>query len=292
MKHRPQWESLIFTLLFFGITVIGCSSSAQTEEPTPSTDLPQTEEPAPTTDLPQTEEPAPTTQLPQKIHILFLGNSYTFTNNLPEILVDLAQAGGHDLQATMLAQGGLTLEKHAASNETLEQVKQPIWDFVVLQEQSVLPSNPSEREQSMYPAVRLLNTEIVAAGAEPILFMTWGRRDGLPQSGFGDFSAMQSELANGFLEIANELDMIVAPVGEAWQSAILQDAQLDLWQTDGSHPSLAGSYLAACVFYAVVYQESPQGLAVVAGLDEQVGSQLQSFAAQTVLGDLARWNIK
>ena len=267
-KQRSQWGKVISNLLFLGIIVMGCSLSGGAEEPIQNNDS------------------------PQKTQILFIGNSYTFSNDLPGILLNLAKEGGYDLKITMLAEGGWTLEKNAASQEILEWVKQPQWDYVVLQEQSVIPSNLTEREQSMYPAVRQLNTEIQSAGAETILFMTWGRRDGMLQSGFSDFGEMQAEIAKGYIEVANELNVIIAPVGVAWQRAIEQSAQFDLWQTDGSHPSLTGSYLAACVFYAVVFQESPEGLAYVAGLDEEVGNQLQSIAAETVLGDLERWNIK
>lgn len=260
-KLKSQW-SMICVLLTLGITVSGCFSARLGEEP------------------------------PQEIKIAFIGNSYTFVNDLPEILANLAKEGGHDLQVDQFAEGGWTLEMHAASKKALKLIRQEPWDYVVLQEQSMIPSSPLEREQSMYPAVRKLNSEIKNVGADTILFLTWGHREGMSQSGYRSYSDMQTEITKGYLEIANEVNLIVAPVGEAWQRAIEQGAQFDLWLQDGSHPSLAGSYLAACVFYATVFQESPEGLAYLAGLDEKVGHQLQSIAAETVFGDLERWNIK
>jgi hypothetical protein len=227
----------------------------------------------------------------EAIRVLFVGNSYTLANELPDLFGQLARAGGRDVTVATAAQGGCTLDRHAKSEQTLERLDQQQWHYVVLQEQSVLPSRAEEREKSMYPAVRLLNAEIHSSGADAVLFMTWGRRDGLSSEGYPDFAAMQAGLEAGYMGIADELNLMVAPVGVAWQTAIIRDPQLDLWSGDGSHPSLAGSYLAACVLYAAVYQQSPAGLDYAAGLPEKMARSLQSIAAETVLEDAQRWNI-
>ena len=60
------------------------------------------------------------------------------------------------------------------------------------------------------------------------------------------------------MTLANQLIAPVAPVGYAWLTAWLQNPQLDLWQADGSHPTEQGTYLAACVFYAVLFRQSPE----------------------------------
>jgi hypothetical protein len=226
------------------------------------------------------------------LRVLFIGNSYTFANELPEMLAALARSGGREMEVAMSAQGGWTLDTHSQSKETLEELEQRQWDYVVLQEQSVLPAQPKERERSMYPAVRLLQTTIDGNGADAILFMTWGRRDGLSNEGYEDFGAMQAELESGYMRIADELDVLVAPVGIAWQRAIERDPGLGLWSADGSHPSEIGSYLSACIFYAVITRQSPEGLAYVAGMPEELGRFLQLIAAETVLEDAERWNIR
>ena len=228
----------------------------------------------------------------QEHQILFIGNSYTSSNDFPQIFTKLAQDGGYDVSVVMLAEGGWTLSKHGQSLESIEWIQQQSWNYIVLQEQSIIPSNPIEREQNMYPAIRLLHKEIENMGADVILFMTWGRRDGLPQSAYNDFDEMQTELETGYVNIADELNVMVSPVGIAWQNALEKNLQLVLWQEDGSHPNMNGSYLAACVFYAVIFQESPEGLAYMAGLQVDLGHFLQSIAAETVFDDLERWNIE
>lgn len=163
-------------------------------------------------------------------------------------------------------------------------VKAQDWDYVVLQEQSIIPSLPDQRVQNMYPAVRALDERNREVGAGTVLLMTWGRRDGLPAEGYPDYDAMQAQLHAGYTEIWGDVGAIVAPVGLAWQNAIKQDANLALWGSDGSHPSEMGSYLAANVLYAAILGESPLDLAYTAGLPEEPASFLQRLASETVLG--------
>jgi len=93
------------------------------------------------------------------------------------------------------------------------------------------------------------------------------------------------------MPIANELITPVAPVGYAWLTAWLQDPQMDLWQADGSHPTELGSYLAACVFYAVIFRQIPENNSYQAHLPSATAHYLQSVAASTVLSDPAQWNL-
>jgi hypothetical protein len=216
------------------------------------------------------------------VRILFIGNSLTFQNNLPEVFAELAQSGGYDVEVDMSAYGGWTLSDHAASPLTRDKIELK-WDFVILQEQSVIPCMASEREQYMYPAVRTLYSMITDKGSTPILFMTWGRRNGFPDAGYSTFNKMQAEIYSGYMAIGDELDILVAPVGSAWLRALEKDVQLNLWETDGIHPSREGTYLSACVFYTTIFRQSPEGLLYTAGLSEEIAQVLQAAAAETVL---------
>jgi hypothetical protein len=143
----------------------------------------------------------------------------------------------------------------------------------------------------MYPAVRRLVTAIRAHGAEPVLYLTWARRDGLADNGFADFGTMQTTITDGYLRIANELDLRVAPVGEAWRLVRGEVPDAPLFAGDGSHPAPAGTYLTACVLYATLFHASPEGLAVAAGVDRTFGARLQALAAAIVLKDPGRWHM-
>jgi hypothetical protein len=225
------------------------------------------------------------------IHILFIGNSFTFTNDLPDMFSQLACSGGHRVETTMVAEGGWTLANHLAAPETRDALKQQKWDFVILQEQSQTPATEPSRSQGMYPAVRGLVSQIEALGSKPVLFMTWGYQNGWPEAGYQTYEAMQAQLTAGYMGIANELQIPVAPVGEAWQQARAHSSSLDLWIADGEHPNAQGTYLAACVFYAVIFRQSPEGLTDGEGLSSDTVQILQALAKDTVLADPKRWNL-
>lgn len=223
--------------------------------------------------------------------VLFIGNSYTYVNDLPGMFTELAKAGGHRVETGLAAEGGATLADQVNSPGTLDKLGSSRWDFVVLQEQSQIPSVEQVRRQQMYPAARSLARRIEDAGARPILFMTWAHRDGWPENGLPDYESMQVAIDDGYLGIARELGVPVAPVGYAWLLTHRQDPRLELWQPDGSHPSAQGSYLAACVFYAAMFHESPEGLSYLADLPDQTARLLQTVAADAVLSNPAQWNL-
>jgi hypothetical protein len=225
------------------------------------------------------------------VRVLFIGNSFTFYHDMPTMFAELVRAGGREAVVEIEAPGGQSLSGHAISVSTLEKIATGDWDYVVLQEQSSLPVQQDEREGQMLSAARILSEMIQDSGGRPVLFMTWGYRDGLPDKGFPDFPSMQSELAAAYTGIAEELDAAVAPVGIAWQNGLAEQSQLDLWDSDGRHPSKTGSYLAACVFYATICRESPEGLSYRAGLKKKTAGFLQTVAAETVLADPQQWNI-
>jgi hypothetical protein len=223
--------------------------------------------------------------------VLFIGNSYTYVNDLPGTFAKLARSGGYQVETGMEASGGWTLSDQVASAETLNTLTGLAWDYVVLQEQSQIPSVEQSRTTSMYPAARSLVESIEQVGATPIFFLTWAHRDGYPENGMFTYEDMQTQISQGYLGIADELSVGVAPVGEVWWVAISLDPTLALWQEDGSHPSEQGTYLAACVFYAVIFRQNPEGLTYYGSLSEDTAGFLQSMAAQTVLNDPAEWNL-
>lgn len=225
------------------------------------------------------------------VRVLFIGNSYTSVNELPRTFAALASAGGHPVETGMLTDGGWRLADHAAAPRTGEALRAKPWEYVVLQEQSVIPSIASLRATVMYPAARRLAGQIRAVGATPIFFATWAHRQGWPEQGMRGFRPMQDQLTQGYTRLARELDTPLAPVGEAWRLALAEHPELSLWQDDGSHPSEQGTYLAGCVMYAAIFRQSPEGLSYTAQLPADIARALQDVAATVVLQHPERWNL-
>lgn len=194
------------------------------------------------------------------IRILFIGNSYTFVNDLPGLIKELA-VSAHEKrlpETEQATEGGATLKLHWQNQKALRAIRSKHWDYVVLQEHSTLgPTQavngvlPINDPTDFYTYARLFDAEIKKAGAQTIFFMTWARQNA-PHN--------QAIIAKAYTTIAQELHDTVAPVGLAWQTVIQTRPELILHQNDQSHPNLTGSYLAACVFYATIYHKSPEGL--------------------------------
>ncbi len=225
--------------------------------------------------------------------VLFVGNSYTFVNDLPAAFEALADSGGHSVATGTLAEGGATLAGHLAAAETRKTLRDSRWDVVVLQEQSQIPSIDQLRVTEMYPAARGLVRAVRNAHAKALLFLTWAHRHGWPENGLRGYSPMQTAIDSGYLKIGRELHVPVAPAGVAWSAELRQPTHPDLWIPDGSHPTVSGTYLAACVFYATMFHQSPVGLRYrSAGLSADTAAQLQRVATSVVLGRPARWGLR
>ncbi len=220
---------------------------------------------------------------PVEQRVLFIGNSYVYTYDLPGTFKVLADAGHHRTSVGMAATGGWLLQQHVDSRDTQKLIADSAWTTIVLQEQSVMPALRTERERQMYPAVRSLTTTIRAHHAKPLLFATWGRRDGLPTAGFATFEAMQGELDAGYETIAEETGAAMILAGDAWVDAREKAPTIALWGPDGSHPSPAGTYLNACVIYATIFRQSPVGLPPSKLIDAATARALQAVAARVVL---------
>jgi hypothetical protein len=102
---------------------------------------------------------------------------------------------------------------------------------------------------------------------------------------------MQAQITIGYLTIAKELGLPVAPVGVAWAEVRKQAPEIELWQTDGSHPNNNGTYLATCVLYAVIFRESPVGLAYTSQISGDTAKVLQTIASEVVVDNPAEWNL-
>jgi hypothetical protein len=224
--------------------------------------------------------------------VLFFGNSYTYENDLPGMFAELARSGGHKVETGMSTEGGWSFADHVKSSGTAEILKSKQWDYVILQEQSEMPAFEQSRTQNMYPAARELVRQVRASAAKPVFFLTWAHSDGLPDNGLPGFEPMQVQLDQGYLAIARELNVAVAPAGYAWMIALRQNPALNLWQNDGSHPNEQGTYLAACVIYATIFRQSPEGLNYRANVPEEIALFLQKIAAESVLSNPDQWNIK
>lgn len=207
------------------------------------------------------------------MRVLFVGNSFTARNNVPGLIAQLAEARGKQLQYRLISAGGASLRMHWNKGDALDAMEEGRYDYVILQEQSTLPVKNAAR---MHENIRLFDEAIKASGARTALYLTWAREN-VPET--------QKAITDAYNVIGMELGAVVVPAGVAFETFMRRHSSPVLHDKDKSHPTLAGSYLAACVFLAVLFGENPVGIASdLKGLARSEAELLQKAAWATVRG--------
>lgn len=234
----------------------------------------------------------------QNFKVLFIGNSYTYVNNLPQVIADIANAMGDTLTFDSNTPGGYTLNLHTTNATTLSKINAQPWDFVVLQEQSQLPSfDPPQVSVDVYPYARQLDSLILVNDSctETFFYMTWGRQNGdmsncATYPSVCTYNGMQQRLRDSYIQMSIDNNASVSPVGVAWKSFRDTYPGINLYQADESHPSIYGTYLAACVFYSSFFHKSTIGCSFITpGISATEGLAMQTIASSTVLDSILTW---
>ena len=181
--------------------------------------------------------------------ILFIGNSLTYWNDLPLIVQAVFDtAGGDRYEVGMVAAPDVSLEDHWIDGAARQHIERGGWQIVVLQQG---PSSLPESRLLLRDYVMRFSGPIQAIGAKPALYSVWPSRGRQ-----GDFArAIES-----YALAAEDVHGLFFPVASAWLAAWRRDSTIALYELDGLHPSVAGSYLAAVVMYAVISKKTPVGL--------------------------------
>ena len=204
-------------------------------------------------------------------NVLFVGNSFTYYNNgLHKHYKAIVESANGSLHSRLMTISGGHLPEHIAGLPSL--VASDDWDVVVLQGYSKGPISDDTAEAFREAATQLVRV-IRDNDAKPAFFMTWA---------YIDQPEMTDLLDDAYTNIGRELGAQVVPVGLAFERAIQQRPDLKLRTADRKHPTLAGTYLAACTFYVALQQQNPEGLGYTAGLDPVDAAFLRRVAWDTV----------
>ncbi len=235
----------------------------------------------------------------KKRSALFIGNSYTYFNNLPQLVEQFALANGDSLLVDSYAPGGYTFNNHFNDANCLAKIYSRDWDFVILQAQSQEPSfSPAQVNAQTLPYALKLDSVIKHnyPCSQTVFFETWGRKYGDASNCAAyppvcTYTGMQNRLKQSYTLFANLTSGVVAPAGEAFRESILQYPNLELYQADQSHPSLEGSYLSAAVLYETLFQKSVLSNTFISTVNSTTASLLQNIAHQVVRDSLGVWNL-
>ena len=217
------------------------------------------------------EEPAiqPVVIIPPEkkdLEILFIGNSYTSRNYLSKkIFKGIAAAAGYNVNITLISQGGHTLEEFASPADEKgalveSTLKDKKFDYVVIQEQSTRPVE--KLVAPFYRGARKIVEKVRANGAIPVFYATWGRKTGSTDLMKYKLTneSMTWKLAAGYEAIGEELDVAVAHAGLAFYDIYTNHPEIEIYDADLTHPSYAGSYLAAATIFTRIFGIDPTTL--------------------------------
>jgi len=231
------------------------------------------------------------------LKVLFLGNSYTSVNDLPGLTFQVTKSAGDSLIFSSSTPGGYTLNQHSTNATSTTLISQGGWDYVVLQEQSQLPSFTDGEVQTMvFPYATALNDMIIAADSctETVFYMTWGRKNGDASNCAAwppvcTYEGMDSLLHLRYMMMAQNNNAEVSPVGAVWHYLRTNAPAIELYSADESHPSPAGSYAAACSFYTSMFRKSPLNITYDYSLSSSDASTIRDAVKTVVFDSLAHW---
>lgn len=178
--------------------------------------------------------------------VLFVGNSYTQVNNLPEEFMRVAQSQDKRVECQMQAFGGATFSSHCNNPSTIEAITQGGWDYIVLQGQSQEVAFPDNQfSWQVYPYAKTLDSLAKAYNPDVkvVFYMTWGYRYGDELNcqfyePFCTFESMSERLRDNYVLMAEDFGSDVSPVGVAWLESFRRDSTVVLHSSDNSHPNI------------------------------------------------------
>lgn len=233
------------------------------------------------------------------LRLLFIGNSYTYYNDLPQMVYEIAKTQNKKLSVKSVTKGGERLKGHLKNEKLRQMLLSQKWDFVILQEQSSAPAKQTETVISdIYPAAKALDSliHIGSPDTKTIFYMTWGHKYGTTHKIENyplayTYEGMQERIKTTYLEMTYQNNAVCAPVGMAWQRVRQERPDYQLYTQDCSHPSKLGTYLAANVIYTVLFGERYQ-TNFTADFDNEKAEYIQRIAQETVLQNKVLLNIK
>ena len=292
---------MCFILVFCTVMCVtsGCTDTSDTED-TQHTDTNNTEtervtdtEKSQTTDTESQDENDTEDQMKTPLskdktyEILFIGNSYTFYNStVPAEFKKIAASAGYTVNVDSVTKGAHTLLKFSDEQDEMgkqvhEKLSTKKYDFVFIQEQSHTPvSNP----ENFYKGARALVQKVRDSGAVPVFYCTWGRQAGnadIAKFNLVDNETMTWNLAAAYRKMGKELNVTVAYAGLAFYE-LYTNTDINLYHTDGSHPSPTGTFVAALTLFSTLFQTSTNDITYNFGLRTSEWIMIKGIVETTV----------
>lgn len=235
---------------------------------------------------------------PGQMTVLFIGSSYLEFNDVPKRFQELARKAGHDVFVKSHTLLGQPLAHHAAAPEAAYVIRKREWDYVVLQGGAHDVAYPRGADRPVLPALRELHRKATedSPATKVVWMMPWAYEDGMlwVEGRTEDYAKMQLDIREKVLDWADQVDLVIAPVGMAFYEVLTEWDQGPhfLHDVDWNHASREGSFLAAATFFSTIFAESCTDVAYRWKVEADLARDLREVASRTVLQDLELWKIQ
>lgn len=239
----------------------------------------------------------------QEKKILFIGNSYTFIEDIPNIFYEAANSTGDNLLVETQTAGSATFEFHATSEVVANKINSDNWDFVVLQGSSVevgLTGDYFDDNVAPYAQDLCETVKNNSSCSQPVFYNTWGREWGMSSTGptcanypwMCTYNGMDDEVTKNYRVLADINDAVISPVGPVWRYLRETFAPVDLYIDDESHQTLEGAYASACTFYATLLRKDPTLITYNPGISLASAAAIRNAVKIVVYDQLSFWKIE
>lgn len=230
----------------------------------------------------------------QPMRILFVGNSYTHYNKMPEIVQKMADQRGIKVEIHMSAESNHTFKMHSKREGLYKKIRQYKWDYVVLQGFSrELAYGNDYIDTAVVPYFSSILDSIYKNNSctNVWLYQTWGYLNGYSEENIPwTYQQMSDQIHQGYLYLSNKYNLPVVPVGKVWETVKENFPGYPLYDNDGQHPAKMGSYLAAyCFYFSLLRQTAP--IDFDNNINQLQTEQIQKIASAVISSNYNRYNL-
>lgn len=272
----------------------------------------------------KSEEPS-SQKSSEEINVLFIGNSLTYYNDMPQMLQKMLDETNPEYNIEQATYPGMSLDGHLdkiitsgtgdnvnvrpktpeETTETEKKIREKDWDIITLQTGGVSVLIPESVKYNVDPAIKKIK-EMATGKPRFILFNTWTTNVEFPKKycyrgiqmdpsleQMDEFCSAVIENKEDFLLKLNSSYSSIAEThglektnhGDIFQKVFDEHPELEILE-DEMHPSKLGAFLSACIFYELITKKDATGLEYNAGLDQEESETLKELAMNNIYENL------
>lgn len=233
---------------------------------------------------------------PNAMKVLFIGNSYTHMNKMPEMFEQIATSKKMKIEVTMDAKSNHTFKMHSERPELFQTIKSKKWDYVVIQGFSrELMYDYTQIDTASIPYFNKIVDSVLLNNpcTNILLYMTWGYKEGsslMPET--DTYLKMADRISNGYKYLSNIYDFPIVPVGDVHRYVREKYPTLNLYQEDNQHPMPLTSYMIASSFYSAIFKQSPTEAMVPKSVNPEDAKIVQNAAYKIVSENIDKYRLR